>query len=68
MAGERVSLSRAQLRLGLDLIEAYAKDLLDLLKVLYALGARTVLLLATTSEGVSRRLLARRNYVGLREL
>ncbi len=54
--------------LGLDLIEAYAKDLLDLLEELYALGARSALVLATTSEGTSRRLLARHNYVRLRGL
>ena len=54
--------------LGLDAIEQYAKKLLDALEALYERGARSVLILATTSEGLSRRLLARHNYAALAEV
>ncbi len=54
--------------LGLEIIETYAKNLLNLLEELYSLNAKSVFILATTSEGLSRKLLARHNYVRLREL
>jgi len=54
--------------LGLDVIEVYAKNLLKLIEELYSLGVESVFVLATTSEGISRRLLARHNYTRLREL
>ena len=53
---------------GLDVVEAYAKDLLNLVEELYGLGASSVLAVASTSEGLSRSLLARHSYVRLREL
>ena len=54
--------------IGLDQVEAYAKDLLNLVEELYSLEAKSVLVLASTSEGRSRLLLARHSYVRLREL
>lgn len=49
--------------LGYDIIEIYTKNLLKLLEELLNLGAESVFVLATISEGVSRSLLARHNYV-----
>ena len=54
--------------LGLDIIEFYAKKLLDLIEELYSKEARSVFILATTSEGISRKLLARHNYVFLTQI
>lgn len=54
--------------LGLDMIESYAKKLLDLLEWMLAKGARSVLIIATTSEGKSRKLLLRHNYVHVETL
>ncbi len=45
------------------MIESYAKKLLDLAEWAMEKGAEGVLVLATTSEGASYRLLARHNYV-----
>ncbi len=54
--------------LGLEVIEAYSKSLLNLVEELLEAGAETVLAIATTSEGLSRSLLARHNYVSIRQL
>ncbi len=54
--------------LGLDAIEQYAKKLVDALEALLEKGARSVFILATTSEGLPRGLLARHNYVVLAEV
>ncbi len=54
--------------MGLDNIEYYAKKLADAVDELYGKGAESVLVLATTSEGLSRRLLARHNYVMLAQI
>ena len=54
--------------LGVDVIESYAKKLLDLLEWLMARGAESVLIIATTSEGSSPSILARHSYVVLSEL
>ncbi len=54
--------------LGLNEIESYAKRLLSLLEELYARGAASVLVAATTSESVSRRLLARHTYTVLAQV
>ena len=51
--------------LGLQVIEAYAKKLYDLLEWLLGQGAEAVFIVATSSEGSSMRLLARHNYVTL---
>ncbi len=49
--------------LGLDLIESYAKKLLDLLEWILSKGAKSALILVTTSEGKSRSILLKHNYV-----
>lgn len=54
--------------LGLDMIEIYSKNMLNLLEDLLAYEAKSVFILATTSEGVSRSILARHNYVTLAEI
>ncbi len=54
--------------LGMDVIESYVKSLLGLVEELYGLGASAVLVVASTSEGLSRSLLARHNYVRLYQL
>ena len=53
--------------LGLEIIESYIKKLLDFLEWLISKGAKSAFIIAT-SEGKSRRLLARHNYVTLHEL
>ena len=54
--------------LGVERIESYAKNALSVLEELLSEGAESVLMLATTSEGVSCSLLARHNYVALSQL
>ncbi len=51
--------------LGLDMIESYAKKLLDLAEWLTEHGASSVLVVATTSEGRSLEILWRHNYVSI---
>ncbi len=54
--------------LGLDSIELFIKNLLNLVEELMGLGAESVFAVATTSEGLSRRLLAKHNYVVLQQI
>jgi len=54
--------------LGLNIIEVYAKKLLDTLEYLTSKNAESVLIVATTSEGFSRSLLLRHNYVSVEAL
>ncbi len=51
--------------LGLDVVESYAKKLLDLVEWALGVGVDKVFVLATTSEGISMRYLARHSYVSL---
>ncbi|RLF24756.1 MAG: hypothetical protein DRN15_02135 [Thermoprotei archaeon] len=52
--------------LGLDYIELYAKRLLSLSEeLIWRMKARSALLIATTSEGKSARLIARHTYANL---
>ena len=48
--------------LGLEEAEAYTKRLYELLGRLYGLGVESALVVVATSEGASRRLLARHSY------
>jgi len=48
--------------LGVDIIELYAKKLLEVLENLLEKGASSVLIVATTSEGLSRSKLLRHRY------
>jgi len=54
--------------LGIDMIEIYTKNLLTLLEELYALKASSVSIIATTSEGASCAIVAKHNYVRLRQI
>ncbi len=54
--------------LGFDTLEMYAKNMLNLVEELLSTGARSVLALATTSEGISRNLLARHNYISITQI
>ena len=54
--------------LGIESVELYSKNLLSLLEELYSLGAAAVTIVATTSEGLSRRLVARHSYARLFQL
>jgi len=51
--------------LGPDIVESYAKKLLDLVEELESMGASSVFIVATSSEGASIKVLARHNYVSL---
>ena len=48
--------------LGLDTIESYVKNLLDILEYLLGIGAKSVFIIATTSEGLSRDIILRHSY------
>ncbi len=54
--------------LGVERVELLAKKMLDALDDLRAKGAESVFMVATTSEGLSRRHLARHNYVALAQI
>ncbi|BES82215.1 hypothetical protein PABY_17820 [Pyrodictium abyssi] len=49
--------------IGVEEASAYTKRLYELIHRLYEAGAGSVLVVAATSEGVSRRILARHSYV-----
>ena len=51
--------------LGFDVIESYAKKLLDLVEWLMSRGARSAFVLTTTSEGQSLDILSRHSYVSI---